>query len=92
MTKTGLKNEHPTSNIQRRIMVRLRRFNFIKNTERSDIHIRRWMLSVRCSTFIFFLFVISNFGHAQRRRLRRVLEFICYLGFLLSVIVNWIST
>jgi hypothetical protein len=28
--KTGLKNERPTSNVQRRIMVRLRRFNFIK--------------------------------------------------------------
>jgi hypothetical protein len=63
MTKTGLKDKHPTSNFQRRIMVRLRCFNFIKKTERSDTHIRCSMFSVRCSTFIFFLFVIWNFGH-----------------------------
>ena len=63
MTKTGLKNERPTSNVQRRIMVRPWRSNFIKNTEQSDTHIRRSMLSVRCSTLIFFLFGIWNFGH-----------------------------
>jgi len=33
--------------------------------------------------FFILLFVILNFGHAQRRRLRRVLEFICYLCFVI---------
>jgi len=32
---------------------------------------------------LFFLFGILNFGHAQRRRLRRVLLFICFLGFVI---------
>ncbi|MBW2248226.1 MAG: hypothetical protein JRF62_13770 [Deltaproteobacteria bacterium] len=31
---------------------------------------------------LFFLFGILNLGHAQRRRLRRVLLFICFLGFV----------
>jgi len=51
--------QHRTSNVQRRISVRLRRFNFIKKTERSDTHIRRSMLSVRCWMFIFLIFGIS---------------------------------
>ncbi len=28
-------------------------------------------------------FDILNLSHAQRRRLRRVLEFVCYLGFVI---------
>ncbi len=36
--------------------------NFIKKAERSDTHIRCSTLSVRCSTFNFFLFVIWNLG------------------------------
>jgi hypothetical protein len=29
------------------------------------------------------MFEISNFDHAQRRRLRRVLEFVCHLRFVI---------
>jgi hypothetical protein len=29
------------------------------------------------------LFGILNFGYAQRRRLRRVLLFVCFLGFVI---------
>jgi len=32
---------------------------------------------------IVFLFGILNFGHAERRRLRRVLLFVCFLGFVI---------
>jgi len=32
---------------------------------------------------IVLLFGILNFGHAQRRRLRRVLLFVCFLGFVI---------
>jgi hypothetical protein len=32
---------------------------------------------------VVFLFGILNFGHAQRRRLRRVLKFICHFEFVI---------
>jgi len=35
------------------------------------------------------LFVICFFGHAQRRRLRRVLIFICYLYFVIWDFPFW---
>ncbi|MBW2680453.1 MAG: hypothetical protein JRD01_06825 [Deltaproteobacteria bacterium] len=40
-------------------------------------------LRVRRVSGCFFLFGILNFGHAQRRRLRRVLLFVCFLGFVI---------
>jgi len=40
-------------------------------------------LRVRRVNDCFFLFGILNFGHAQRRRLRRVLLFVCFLGFVI---------
>ena len=42
-------------------------------------------LCVSSDPFFFNLFVILNFGHAQRRRLRRVLGFVCYLEFVICI-------
>jgi hypothetical protein len=37
---------------------------------------------------IVFLFGILNFGHAQRRRLRRVLLFICFWDLLFGISIS----
>jgi len=56
-------------------------WNFVSKITNSKHQItNKSQISNRFKTIIF-LFEILNFGHAQRRRLRRGLIFVCVLGF-----------